>query len=402
MVPESLYIHIPFCRKACSYCNFHFSTSLQDSRHILRALIEELALRMNPMSRGIQGLNRTHLNIQSQERFPLRTLYIGGGTPSLLSGEELSYLVDGIGRWFDLGDVEEFTLEANPEDVEPAQVELWRGLGMNRISLGIQSFDDRNLRRMNRAHNASKAREAVTILQNEGFQSLSADLIYGFPEQTLSDFEADLQELLQFGLSHFSAYQLTCEPKTALFHHVQQQKVRMIPEELVLEQMMHLYQVAERHGYRAYEISSFAQPGHEAVHNSRYWSGHAYWGLGPSAHSYDGNRKRSWNISNNTRYQREIQSNKLPVTVEELSDDQIFNEAILVGLRLADGLSWTALEQMYGYTKVQKLRAKVASMPIDWFEDLNLADRVGYLRLSLAGRVIADHITLELFVDSNI
>jgi len=401
VVPGSLYVHIPFCRKACSYCNFHFTTSLRQRDVILRAVVEELNLRILALNWEDQGLGNIRIESKYQGKFPLKTLYMGGGTPSLLTMDELTYVVKGIGNWFDLYGVQEFTLEANPEDVNSTMVKGWRSLGVNRISLGIQSFDDRNLLRMNRAHDAGKAREALRLLQNEGFQSLSADLIYGFPDRTMQDFEDDLHEMLSWGLSHFSSYQLTCEPKTAFYHQVNENKVRMVSEDLVLEQMMHLYNVSASHGYRAYEISNFAFPGHEAVHNSCYWSGYAYWGLGPSAHSYDGFRRRSWNVAHNARYQMEIQSGKLPKTEEVLSDDQKFNEDVLIALRLMDGLNWVALEEKHGSERVQSIHHRIKAMPKEWFEPLNLADRTVPLRLSFAGRAVADFIAVELFADSS-
>jgi oxygen-independent coproporphyrinogen-3 oxidase len=327
-------------------------------------------------------------------------LYLGGGTPSLLDPDELGHLVVQIGRYFDVSGVKEFTLEANPEDVSPSMVRVWRSMGVNRVSLGIQSFDDRNLSRMNRAHTADQAREALRLLQDGGFHSLSADLIYGFPDRTMEEFGADLQELISWGLPHFSSYQLTVEPRTALYHQVKQNKFRMVSEDIILEQMMHMYQVSADRGYKAYEISNFAIPGHEAVHNSRYWSGYAYWGLGPSAHSYDGIRSRSWNVAHNTRYVAEIQTGMLPATVEVLTDDQRFNEAVLIGLRLMDGLSWQALEDAHGAVRVQSIRHKISLMPQEWFDPLGLVNSRMPLRLSPVGRAVADFIAVELFADS--
>ena len=355
---------------------------------------------MRSLSHVVLPQGQSLAALSEANRSPLQTLYFGGGTPSLLSTEELGALTNGIRRWFDLDEVSEFTLEVNPEDVTPAKVKDWRSLGVNRISLGIQSFDDRNLARMNRAHNAAQGREALHMFQNEGFESISADLIYGYPDRTLQDFEADLEELLSWRLPHFSSYQLTVEPQTALYHQVNQKKVRLAAEDLVLEQMMQLYQVSAVQGYRAYEISNFALPGHEAVHNSRYWSGHAYWGLGPSAHSFDGHRKRSWNIANNIQYQMEIQSGKVPSSEELLTDDQRFNEAVLIGLRLMDGLHWLALEEAHGPQRVQRLRQQIAKMPEEWFEVLKLEDREAPLQLSLAGRALADYIAVELFAEA--
>lgn len=400
MVPESLYVHIPFCRKACSYCNFHFSTSLQRRGELIRSILDELEYRMRASAHEELPLGQSIDTLTERRGSPLQTLYYGGGTPSLLSMEELGSLTNGIRRWFDLEGVREFTLEVNPEDVTPAKVKGWRSMGVNRISLGIQSFDDRNLARMNRAHNAAQGRAALHLLQNEGFESISADLIYGYPDRNLQDFEADLQELLSWRLPHFSSYQLTVEPQTALYHKVNQKKVCLAADDLVLEQMMQLYQVSAVQGYRAYEISNFALPGHEAVHNSRYWSGHAYWGLGPSAHSFDGHQKRSWNIANNNQYQKEIQSGKVPSSEELLTDDQRFNEAVLIGLRLMDGLHWLALERAHGSERVQRLRQQIAKMPEEWFEALNLEDREAPLRLSLAGRALADFIAVELFAEA--
>ncbi len=400
LVPESLYVHIPFCRKACSYCNFHFSISLQSRGQLLRSIINELEYRLQALRSDGNSIKKARNELSKDKRLPLQTLYFGGGTPSLLSLSELGILIKSINEWFDVEGVREFTLEANPEDVTPAMVKGWRSLGVNRISLGIQSFDDRNLTRMNRVHNAAQARKALKLLQDVGFQYISADLIYGYPDQSLQDFEADLQEMLSWSLPHFSSYQLTVEPRTALHYQVNQQKVRMAPEDLVLEQMMHLYQVSSNYGYKAYEISNFALQGQEAVHNSRYWSGHAYWGLGPSAHSYDGHRKRSWNIAHNIRYQAEIQSGKLPSTEEVLTDDQRFNEAVLIGLRLMDGLNWLNLEEVHGLERVQRIRQKISNMQSDWFDGLNLGDRQAPLRLSLVGRALADFIAVELFAES--
>ncbi|MFM9060838.1 MAG: radical SAM family heme chaperone HemW [Bacteroidota bacterium] len=384
---RSLYVHIPFCRKACHYCAFHFSTNLSGTERVLRCIVREAELRGK-----VQGLNDPQA---------LDTLYWGGGTPSILNEESMVFLLNGIASCFDLRQLKEFTLEANPEDVSPSALDRWYRLGITRISLGVQSVSDDFLGSMNRAHDAAQALEAMQFIQQNWQGNWTADLIYGYPQQGIQELSRDLEAILEFDPGHFSAYQLTQEPRTALHNKIQKGLLRLPDDDRVLELMEILYKKAGDHGYRAYEISNFARPGSEALHNSRYWSGDSYLGLGPSAHSYDGIQTRSWNVNHNIRYCQGVEEGRLDQTVEVLGRTEQLNEFLMIRLRLDEGLSWAMLEENFGREACSRVQKRLSSLSPAWFMEEGHTKPGSALRLSIWGRGMADYIASTLFDDPN-
>jgi oxygen-independent coproporphyrinogen III oxidase len=319
-----LYLHIPFCRKACHYCDFHFST-VQRREPVLRAMVAEL-----------------------QHRAPkgavLETIYWGGGTPSILDPHEMEFLWKAIQEHYTWTASAEITLEANPDDLKPEQLAFWKSLGFNRLSVGIQSFHQKDLEAMNRAHNSTQALQTIPMLRAAGFENFSIDLMYGLPNSTPADWAANLKIALDAEVPHLSAYALTIEPKTALAHQVKTGLVKPLADSAYAAHYDALLQSTAAAGMVPYEISNFCLPGKEAVHNGHYWDGAAYIGIGPGAHSFDG-QTRSWNIANNTRYAKTILERKeWPTTAELLTQQDRYNEYLMTGLRTLKGIDpqWVA------------------------------------------------------------
>lgn len=364
----SLYLHIPFCRRACTYCNFHFSTQLGGRDAVVDAMLQEV---------------QWTASVVPHQR--VATVYAGGGTPSVLTEAQWLRLMDAVRTHFEWPESAEVTLEVNPEDATVENIRLWRTLGFNRFSLGIQSFDDRDLQAMNRLHTGAEARDAVLRAQDAGFTNLSVDLIYGLP---FGSWEDTWEKALALGVPHLSAYALTVEPKTALEHAVRNQSLVLPPDEAVAEQASLLRRRAREAGWAAYEVSNLARPGWEAVHNRRYWTGAPYWGIGPGAHSFDGFRTRRANVSNNAVYQRywsgpadrrpqnwaePHDAERTAWEVEELSDTERWNEWVMTSLRTAEGLVWTQIPEALAEATE---RWKAHSVPV-----LRKAETQGWVRL---------------------
>ncbi|MDX1685446.1 MAG: radical SAM family heme chaperone HemW [Saprospiraceae bacterium] len=324
---SGIYLHIPFCSQACSYCNFHFSTSMKLKKEILSAMRSE---------------------IHHQTSFldePVQTIYFGGGTPSLLTIQEIEGLVKSLSDEFDLSRVTEFTFEANPENITADYLENLKALGINRLSIGIQSFFDRDLKIMNRVHDTKIARTALETALQAGLKSINIDLIYGLPWSTSQNFEKNLEILNGYPVDHLSAYALTIEPRTALSHRIKTGQLQNVNDEMALEDFQILQHWAGSCGFEHYEISNLSLPGHQAVHNSNYWLGNPYLGIGPSAHSYDG-KHRYWNVSHNPNYIKTINEGALPNEEETLNDRDVYNESVMLGLRLSKGLSLEKIESV--------------------------------------------------------
>lgn len=311
-----LYVHIPFCRSKCAYCDFYSSPKTEQLQQIVDAIGEEWQLRKSELSE------------------PLQTIYIGGGTPSLLSADMFARLAERLPL---APGVEEFTIEANPDDVTASIVAAWRRAGVGRVSMGIQSFDDEQLRAVGRRHTAQQAIEAVDVLRNGGIDNISLDLIYGLPGQTLRSWQYSLDKLLSLRPQHFSAYMLSYELGTRLYAQLITGKVVEADDELIEQMYDYLCAAARAAGYDHYEISNFALPGHRAVHNSNYWRFMPYVGLGPSAHSFDGNVRRI-NPSNIKQYLQTLAAHKIAAEVEDETAVNRLNDMIMVGLRTVDGL----------------------------------------------------------------
>jgi len=324
-----LYIHIPFCKQKCHYCDFHFSVSLRNKSEILAALKKEIALRKDELDETIE------------------TIYFGGGTPSLLACNELSEIFDSIHDNYNIASDAEITLEANPDDLSKSFLADLKKLGFNRLSIGIQSFFDTDLQFMNRAHTAAEALSGIKEAQNIGIRNISIDLIYGIPDLSVEKWQKNLDIFLDLNIPHLSSYALTVEPKTALAHFIRSKKIAPLDDDLAKTHFDLLVDFMKNHNYLQYEVSNFAKEGFVSKHNSSYWQGKSYLGYGPSAHSYH-KLSRSWNVANNAKYMRSLKANKLPSEVEELSEAMRFNEYLMTGLRTIWGIDLERVRQEFG------------------------------------------------------
>jgi len=369
-----IYLHIPFCKKACHYCDFHFSTSLQQELPVIHAMERELALRKS-------FLNET-----------VDTIYFGGGTPSLLLPERISFLLDAIYSRFPISEQPEITLEANPDDVSPARASAWKKAGINRISLGIQSFQSHWLEWMNRAHNAEQSLQAITELQAAGFENISIDLIYGMPEQADVAWLKEIQMAIDLQVTHLSCYALTVEPRTALWHMIETGKAVTVDPDQQARMFLLLMDSLEKAGYEHYEISNFAKPGKRSRHNSAYWKGNTYLGIGPAAHSFNGSR-RMWNIQNNTSYTSQIEAGVLPLTEETLTAIEQWNEYIMTSIRTMEGISLKRIAEQFGVEQSEQLLLHAAT----WLKRNLLQQTDEHLCLTREGKLLADQIASDLF-----
>lgn len=330
-----LYIHIPFCHSKCSYCDFYSGLSRGLLKGYVDALIAELKLRRDEITE------------------PLSTVYIGGGTPSIMPPADIVKLVNHVTDIAPLTEVAEFTIEVNPEDVTECLLDTYRKLGVNRISIGVQSFNDNLLKNINRCHSAKQAIDAVAILKKNGWK-YSMDLMFGLPGQTLQMWSHDVDILMQLRPPHFSAYLLSYEPGTRMYAMLQSGKVQEASEESVSLMQSYINQSAKENGYSHYEISNYALSGFHSLHNSAYWTMTPYLGLGASAHSFDGSLRR-FNPANLKRYLNAIQQGSIPAIIEEETTDERFNDYIITGLRTAPGLSISSLRNKFPEAYVEKL-----------------------------------------------
>lgn len=372
-----IYIHIPFCKQACFYCNFHFSTSLGLQNDFKSALLKEIELRAD------------YLHSESIE-----TIYFGGGTPSLLTDQILGEILDTLLRLFPVDPIPEITLEANPDDMLRDRLVAWKKIGFNRLSIGIQSFFTDDLVWMNRAHDARQAIEAVEAARLAGFENFSLDLIYGTPLLTDEKWLKNLHTSISIGAPHISCYALTVEPKTVLHSMIREKKVAEIQPEKQASQFLTGIGTLEMGGYDHYEISSFAKPGFRSRHNSSYWQSKKYLGLGPSAHSFDG-QNRQWNISNNVLYIRSLEKGQLNFESESLQPRDILNEYIMTSLRTMDGLSLQHVKDHFGKERVTQLEKQAAV----YISALQMERKDETLILTKNGKLFADRIAAALFFD---
>ena len=371
---SGIYIHIPFCKKACHYCNFHFSTSLRHADDMVNAIRQEIRLRKH------------------DAKLPVETIYFGGGTPSVLTPQQLRVLLGEVYNQFEVIDKPEITLEANPDDLSPAYILAIQKLGINRLSIGVQSFLEDELTLMNRAHNASQALSSVEHAKKE-FDNVSIDLLFGNPNTTLDDWKRNLDYALQLEVPHISSYALTLEPKTALERFVDKGVVSLLDEKVVEAQFHHLVDTLTQAGYDHYELSSFGKPDYHSQNNTGYWQGKTYLGIGPSAHGFDGNQ-RYWNVSNNASYMQQITKGELPQTIEKLSVVDCFNESIMIGLRASWGVSLVALENDLGLCYRQHLENQAKR----FMDEGLLHIENSALKTTPKGAFLADGISADLFL----
>ena len=372
---SNLYIHYPYCKQACHYCNFHFSTMKKGRDQIMGLIEKELEIRVNEV------------------KSPLDSIYFGGGSPSLISSKSLGCFIQKIKEDFEISNEVEITMEVNPDDVSKDYLLGLKESGINRLSLGIQSFFEKDLQLMNRAHSADQARKSLGLV-GKYFDNFSLDLIYGMPNSNLLDWKKNISLALEHNPLHISAYALTVEKKTALYHQIRQKRVVPISDEAVKDQYDFLIDKMDSEGYINYEFSSFGKPGYFSVNNQNYWNGKAYLGLGPSAHSYDGIGQRSWNVSNNHLYAAGVNSKKLDLESETLNTKDMYNEYIMIGLRKIDGLSLDHIKKVFGKTYASYLEEQVG-----WHLDQrNIFWDGDYLKVSKQSKFLTDGIAADLFI----
>ncbi|MGN6247979.1 MAG: radical SAM family heme chaperone HemW [Ginsengibacter sp.] len=383
------YIHIPFCKQACFYCNFHFSTSAKSTKEMTAALVKEIQLRRKMADSDEQK----HLSVIIPEEEKVETIYFGGGTPSLISSEEISQIISTIKKNYQISSNAEVTLEANPDDINAQTINNWKSAGINRLSIGIQSFVERDLKWMNRAHNAEQALRSIDLARQAGFNNFSIDLIFGTPGLSDEEWEKNIQTVIDLQVPHISSYALTVEPKTALQKMIELKKKENINDEAQARQFMILMQMLKDADYEHYEISNFAKPGFRSRHNSSYWQGEKYIGIGPSAHSFDG-EARSWNVANNHAYTKSIAENKIPSELEVLTPSQKLNEYVMTSLRTAEGMDLDLIASTFSNAE----KSRIEKLLEQKVEKENFIRRGNKIILTGKGKLFADRIAVELFL----
>lgn len=382
-----IYIHIPFCKQACHYCNFHFSTSLRYKNELITALLKEIELTANffPEAKASAGM--------------VETIYFGGGTPSLCTEDEIRKIIDTIRNTFPVSPGAEITLEANPDDISEKKLQQWKNPGINRLSIGIQSFFEEDLLWMNRAHNSQQAWESL-VLATRYFNNITIDLIYGTPDLTNEKWKQNVDKAISLCIPHLSCYALTVEPKTPLQKLIREHKTPDVNSDQQSEQFLLLMEWMQQAGYEHYEISNFAKPGFQSRHNSSYWKGKPYFGFGPSAHSFDG-RSRWWNVANNTKYMRSIEQGIIPFEKEVLTAKQQINELIMISLRTQEGLDLERITQdIQGMNKEElvKVQNELLKESARYVRNGLMVQEEGRLRLTREGKLLADGIAANLFL----
>lgn len=372
-----IYIHIPFCKQACTYCNFHFSTSLKLKDEVLQAIRHELEMQKNFMNGA-----------------PVETIYFGGGTPSILSVDEIKKIFDHIYSHYPISELKECTLEANPDDLNSRYLKELSTTPVNRFSIGTQSFRDVDLQYMNRAHNAQEADYAIKAAQDAGFPNITIDLIYGTPELSDGAWKRNLEKVKELDIPHFSSYALTVEEGTVLDRNIKKKKTAPVDNEQSAGQFELLMEQAAVMGYEHYEISNLAKPGHYAVHNTNYWRGMPYLGIGPSAHSFDG-KSRRWNIANNALYAKSILlNNELTYEEEILTPTEHLNEYIMTSLRTMWGCDLGRIAKDWGNDVITEILEPAQ----EFLEKKMMVQQENKLMLTNKGKLFADRIAGELFV----
>ena len=374
-----LYFHIPFCKQACHYCDFHFSTNQTLKQELVNQLAEELILQKD----YLQGE-------------PIETIYLGGGTPSLLTAQELETLFTSIQKNYPVASDVEVTLEANPDDLNSQKLNEMKAAGVNRLSIGIQSFDETVLKFLNRAHTATEALGCVDAAHKVGIQNISIDLIYSIPGQNEETLKRNLATALTLQPNHISAYSLTLEEKTVFGHWASKGKLHPIEEDLSAQQFELVMDLLTQAGYQHYEISNYCLPGFQSKHNTSYWKGKKYLGLGPSAHSYDG-ATRQFNIPNNHHYIKSIQKGIVPFEREELTNENKINEYLFTSLRTEWGCNLHYLAEQLGHDLLIQNKAYLNQLLSNNLIDL----RGDTITLTRTGKLLADKIAADLFVPAD-
>ncbi|KGD67315.1 radical SAM family heme chaperone HemW [Flavobacterium aquatile] len=372
---SGIYIHIPFCKQACHYCDFHFSTSLKKKGEMVLALAKEIEMRKSEFRDEV-----------------VETIYFGGGTPSILEISDLKLLIDAVYSNYKVIENPEITVEANPDDLSKERIIELSNNKINRLSIGIQSFFEDDLKLMNRAHNSAEAKECLEIA-TQYFDNVSVDLIYGIPEMSNEKWLQNIETALSFNIPHISSYALTVEPKTALHTFIQKGIIPQPEDEVAQEHFQILVDKLSENDFIHYELSNFGKENYFSKNNSSYWLGKKYIGIGPSAHSYDG-EKRGWNVSNNSLYLKSISENKLPSETEILSKTDRYNEYVMTGLRTIWGIYLDRIETEFGKTYLDYLNQQAAK----YIEDHLLFVDENILRTTKKGKFLSDGIASDLFL----
>jgi oxygen-independent coproporphyrinogen-3 oxidase len=371
-----IYIHIPFCKRKCHYCNFYSLANQKNKEQFHKALLKEIALQKN------------YLHGE-----PIETIYFGGGTPSLLSISQIDEILNQIHQHYKVLSNAEIDLEANPDDLDKTILVDYKKSGINRLSIGTQAFDDDILQKLNRIHSTQQAIDAVHIAQSVGFENISIDLIYGIPGLTNQLWQQSITQALSLNVPHLSAYHLTVEPNTALDVLIRKNKYPQPKEAEGIEHSLMLMQQMQANGYEHYEISNYALPGKYSVHNTNYWQQKSYLGLGPSAHSFDLN-SRQWNVASTTKYIEALQQGKILFDKEEISNTDQYNEFVMLGLRTQWGIDIKELQSKFGQEKTQYFQKQIRK----YLSQEKLVFENGIYRLSNQGKIFADGIAGDLFI----
>lgn len=369
-----MYIHIPFCKQACHYCDFHFSTSIKKKPEMVEAICRELVLR------------------KAENSGEVETIYFGGGTPSLLEKEELKRIFDVIYENYRVSKDTEVTLEANPDDLSEETIKMLAASPINRLSIGVQSFFEKDLKLMNRAHNEKEALESIRLAKRY-FDNISIDLIYGIPGMSNERWKENLKIALDLGVPHISSYALTVEPRTALKSMIEKGKIAPVDEDAAKEHYEIMIETLEAAGFENYEFSNFGKEGYFSQNNTAYWFGKPYLGIGPSAHSFDG-ISRKWNISNNTLYIKALAKGEIPAEAEVLSTTDRYNEYVMTRLRTKWGVSISEVEKKFGATYKEYLLREAEKL----IEDGLLKREGDNLLVSKKGKFLSDGIAADLFL----
>lgn len=368
-------MHIPFCKQACTYCNFHFTTSLRYKDDLVKALAKEAVM------------EKKYLQDEA-----INTIYFGGGTPSILEIADLQFLLSNLFKNYSVAANTEITLEANPDDITAEKLKAWKNLGINRLSIGVQSFFEEELKWMNRAHNAKLAINSLQLAVKQ-FDNITIDLIYGSPLLTDEMWKQNVEKALEFEIPHLSCYALTVEEKTPLHKLINTSKAPDVDNDKLARQFLLLMQWLKEKGYEHYEVSNFAKPGFRSKHNSSYWMGEKYLGLGPSAHSYNKNERR-WNVANNNWYIKSINENAPQRESEILTTTQRLNEFIMISLRTREGINLNNLEKEFGVKEKKRIEEQIQKFIFTGLVKFNKP----FVQLTNEGMLRADGIASELFV----
>lgn len=372
-----IYVHIPFCKQACHYCDFHFSTTTSYQQELVESLTLELQL------------TKDYLSGEA-----VSSIYFGGGTPSLVGSKAIESIINKIYNLHAVEPTAEVTLEANPDDLNSEMLGLFKSAGINRLSVGIQSFLDEDLKLLNRAHNSAEASQCIGQIREAGFENFTCDLIYGLPNQTLDMWSENIDRLLAFKPNHVSFYCLTIEPKTVFDKWTRDGKIAEADEDLQSDMFLLARDRLKAAGYDHYEVSNYALPGFESRHNSSYWKGANYLGIGPSAHSFNGS-SRSWNIANNRQYMTAIQEANLPSTVEEIDTNTAYNEYVLTTFRTKWGADSDTILERFG----DELHAYFLAKAIKHLAKGVMVQENGNFKLTSEGLLMADGIASDIFTE---